>query len=256
MQGDPRQFLGLERDGESGLDYVKARYYRPVWGRFTSVDPIISTAITNPQRWNRYAYALNNPLKYKDPSGLDAEFVDHGMDEGSSHIGFFGDNLDDFSEFYYNASTSYGEAAWKADGRRSVAAEEQAAQAEAKAAAEALHLNRQVVAWMNEAYTRVANGIAPYEVGFIVFRTATGYRAEWVIDNRNSELIFPKYPHAVAYFHTHPKGKETPRAGSRDSAAADKLGKPLYAMTEVGLWRYDPLVKDPIQVMPGLSWRQ
>jgi hypothetical protein len=26
--------------------------------------------ITNPQTWNRYAYALNNPTSYIDPSGL------------------------------------------------------------------------------------------------------------------------------------------------------------------------------------------
>jgi hypothetical protein len=29
-----------------------------------------SAEITNPQSWNRYAYCLNNPLKYVDPTGL------------------------------------------------------------------------------------------------------------------------------------------------------------------------------------------
>jgi hypothetical protein len=28
------------------------------------------TYITNPQRWNRYTYVLNNPLRYVDPNGL------------------------------------------------------------------------------------------------------------------------------------------------------------------------------------------
>ncbi len=27
----------------------------------------------NPQRWNRYTYGLNNPLKYVDPDGKDAD---------------------------------------------------------------------------------------------------------------------------------------------------------------------------------------
>jgi hypothetical protein len=40
-------------------------------GRFTSVDPEISLGLhqTDPQGWNGYAYARNNPLKYTDPTG-------------------------------------------------------------------------------------------------------------------------------------------------------------------------------------------
>jgi hypothetical protein len=42
-------------------------------GRFTSSDPLMASAKTgNPQTWNRYTYCLNNPLRYIDPSGLDA----------------------------------------------------------------------------------------------------------------------------------------------------------------------------------------
>ncbi len=43
-------------------------------GRFTSPDPISGTALhlINPQRWNMYAYGLNNPLFYTDPDGRDA----------------------------------------------------------------------------------------------------------------------------------------------------------------------------------------
>jgi RHS repeat-associated protein len=76
LTGDPRRYLGQERDAETGFDLFGARYYRNVWGRFAAVDPIVSGAITNPQKWNRYAYALNNPLRYVDPSGLDPEEPD------------------------------------------------------------------------------------------------------------------------------------------------------------------------------------
>lgn len=68
-----RQFGGKERDSESGLDYFGARYYRGVSGRFTTVDPVlnIEAAVADPQRWNRYAYAANNPMKFTDPDGRD-----------------------------------------------------------------------------------------------------------------------------------------------------------------------------------------
>ena len=41
--------------------------------------------MTNPQLWNRYAYALNGPLRYSDPSGLkpqeepEPEMVEYGL---------------------------------------------------------------------------------------------------------------------------------------------------------------------------------
>ena len=68
---DPRQFAGKERDPEIGLDYFGARYYASRTGRFTTVDPAmdIDAALVDPQRWNRYAYSLNNPLKFVDPDG-------------------------------------------------------------------------------------------------------------------------------------------------------------------------------------------
>jgi len=40
-------------------------------GRFTSVDPLMASAkVSNPQTWNRYSYALNNPLRFTDPTGM------------------------------------------------------------------------------------------------------------------------------------------------------------------------------------------
>src|SRR5713226_4416638 len=58
-----------ERDNETGLDYFGARYYSSVQGRFTSVD-IAGPDLINPQSLNKYAYTLNNPLRYVDPKGL------------------------------------------------------------------------------------------------------------------------------------------------------------------------------------------
>ena len=51
--------------------YFGARYYRADLGRFTTVDPVYtwSENLQDPQRWNRYAYVRNNPLKFTDPDG-------------------------------------------------------------------------------------------------------------------------------------------------------------------------------------------
>jgi murein DD-endopeptidase MepM/ murein hydrolase activator NlpD len=47
-----------------------ARYYSAGLGRFLSVDPAAdSVELENPQTWNRYTYALNNPLRFNDPDG-------------------------------------------------------------------------------------------------------------------------------------------------------------------------------------------
>jgi RHS repeat-associated protein len=67
-----QKFTSKERDAESGLDYFGARYYGHAQGRFTSCDPITVSKkqLVNPQRWNLYAYVINNPLSLYDPDGL------------------------------------------------------------------------------------------------------------------------------------------------------------------------------------------
>ena len=72
-----RQFAGKERDANSGLDYFGARYYASQTGRFTTVDPVLELdkALVDPQRWNRYTYVRNNPLRYVDPDGRAIETV-------------------------------------------------------------------------------------------------------------------------------------------------------------------------------------
>jgi RHS repeat-associated protein len=76
--GDVRQFAGKERDAETGLDYFGARYYSSVRGRFMSPD-LVDPSLTNPQTFNRYRYALNNPLRYIDPDGLYEEDVHRNL---------------------------------------------------------------------------------------------------------------------------------------------------------------------------------
>jgi RHS repeat-associated protein len=70
----PQKFTGKERDAETGLDYFGARYYSGAEGRFTSPDPG-AYKLEDPRTFNRYAYVNNNPLKYIDPTGREANYV-------------------------------------------------------------------------------------------------------------------------------------------------------------------------------------
>jgi RHS repeat-associated protein len=58
-------FAGQYADAESGLVYLRARYYDPSTGQFISRDPLV--AVTRAP----YAYVADNPLNAIDPSGLD-----------------------------------------------------------------------------------------------------------------------------------------------------------------------------------------
>ena len=65
------RYTGKERDSESGNDYFGARYYASSMGRFMGPDhPFVDQHPDNPQSWNLYAYARNNPLILVDPNGL------------------------------------------------------------------------------------------------------------------------------------------------------------------------------------------
>ncbi len=73
------KFTGHERDLASAagagddLDYMHARHESPIAGRFLSVDPLSlrKPALKN-QRWNRYSYGSDNPIKLIDLDGKEA----------------------------------------------------------------------------------------------------------------------------------------------------------------------------------------
>ena len=66
-----RGFCGHEHLPLFSLINMNARLYDPVLGRFLSPDPYVQ-APDIPGNFNRYAYCLNNPLKYVDQRG---EFI-------------------------------------------------------------------------------------------------------------------------------------------------------------------------------------
>lgn len=64
---DPRDFIGEDRDTDTGLVYQRARYYDPTTARYLSADgndpanPAVGAA--------RYAYAINDPINFVDDGG-------------------------------------------------------------------------------------------------------------------------------------------------------------------------------------------
>lgn len=70
---NPYLYTGQQFDSLSGLYDLRARYYDPTSGRFTSRDTA-SIDFSNPVELNRYSYAQENPTNVTDPSG-------HGEEE-------------------------------------------------------------------------------------------------------------------------------------------------------------------------------
>lgn len=64
-----RGFTGHEHLDELDFIHMNARVYDPDIGRFLSADPTVAYT-QNPQSFNRYAYAMNNPLNRVDLDGF------------------------------------------------------------------------------------------------------------------------------------------------------------------------------------------
>jgi RHS repeat-associated protein len=71
-------FADGDWDSETNADHFEAREYAKPQGRWLTPDPSGLAAVdpSDPQTWNRYAYASNNPLTFSDRSGLDDDACD------------------------------------------------------------------------------------------------------------------------------------------------------------------------------------
>ncbi len=80
-----RGFLGQTEDAATGLDYLNNRYLDPTFGRFISVDPLISMTR------DAYGYGNNNPITFSDPSGLCSTVVNGELVcGGGTHVSLDG----------------------------------------------------------------------------------------------------------------------------------------------------------------------
>ena len=99
-----QKYTGHEREpgnDQYTLDYMHARFYNPTLGRFLSIDPSpASIQLDQPQTWNRYAYALDSPMTYVDPTGAILEFADK---RAANYYSDYMKQLDPSSIDYANA---------------------------------------------------------------------------------------------------------------------------------------------------------
>ncbi len=64
-------FQGQQHIWSTGLVDMRARHYRPTWGRFLTLDPIGLAGGAN-----LYAFVDSSPLSFTDPTGLNKEYDD------------------------------------------------------------------------------------------------------------------------------------------------------------------------------------
>lgn len=110
---EKRKFIGEIYDEKTGLNYLNARYYDPLLGRFISEDPefwqLNEEYLIDPQKMNSYSYSQNSPIVFIDPLGLSAAIA-LSMPKGGWTIG---QKMGEFNGVaaYYNgigsSSTSY-----------------------------------------------------------------------------------------------------------------------------------------------------
>lgn len=74
---NPFRYRGYVYDSETGLYYLKSRYYDPVTGRFLNADMYCDTQ-SNIFGTNMFAYCNNNWVNQIDPEGTDAMWLQFG----------------------------------------------------------------------------------------------------------------------------------------------------------------------------------
>jgi RHS repeat-associated protein len=75
----PLEYTGQYTDSDSGLVYMRARYYDPATAQFLTSDPLAAVTLAP------YTYAGDNPLNNEDPTGLAWQ----GCVGGTVSLGFF-----------------------------------------------------------------------------------------------------------------------------------------------------------------------
>ena len=102
----PYKFNAKELDEETGNYYYGARYYSPKYNLMLSVDPMYHLYPSV----SPYAYTLNNPVRYTDPTGMTPENPDndYGIDD-DGNITLIKETDDNFDRLYNSDNVMVGQ---------------------------------------------------------------------------------------------------------------------------------------------------
>lgn len=104
---NPLRYRGYMYDEETGLYYLRSRYYNPGWGRFINADGYASTG-QGMLGSNMFAYCLNNPVVCRDTNGTMAMRTNVVVMEdgaGSRSRPINGQELEPYNSMQYGNST-------------------------------------------------------------------------------------------------------------------------------------------------------
>ena len=87
-------YSGYEYDEETGLYYLRTRYYNPKTARFTTEDTF-NGWYDDPLSLNKYTYVHNNPVNYDDPDGMFLNSIIDGLKNIGNGIKNIGNKLVD-----------------------------------------------------------------------------------------------------------------------------------------------------------------
>ncbi|MEM9365154.1 MAG: putative Ig domain-containing protein [Planctomycetota bacterium] len=80
-------YSGEQTDASTGLQYLRARYYNSVSGRFNRLDSFLGS-VSTPQTLHKYAYVHGDPIMGTDPSGeVRFEYDRQALRTGANIIG-------------------------------------------------------------------------------------------------------------------------------------------------------------------------
>ena len=102
---NPIGYRNYYYDSETGLYYLKARYYDPTTGQFTQEDTVQDDNL----QYNLYGYCSANPVLYFDPSGHDAIILLSSESvKGLGHMGLLFQNAANWYYWYWGMSVNKG----------------------------------------------------------------------------------------------------------------------------------------------------
>jgi RHS repeat-associated protein len=103
-----------------GLLFFVARWYDPALGRFSQPDTIVPDP-GSPQAFDRFAYTLNNPVKYNDPTGHITKSEEKDAEAILQELALYGVNIKaDWGDRRFLWNNWWEEGLWTLDELRTV----------------------------------------------------------------------------------------------------------------------------------------